>query len=512
MRRVAAIVSGRRAKWLIVVLWLILVFVAAPLSGKLADETEDETADFLPRDAESKQVLETLEEQFPGGDTENTIVVYRREGGLTPDDQQRIREDAEALLGLETALEAFPPFGEEGAQAQGGGPQQGQPAAASQQDGGGSQPPEAVSPDGEVAFTTLITEGGDQDKIADEAELAEEELGTPPEGLEVYLSGSLGFTKDSAEVFEGLDEKLLLATVSLVLVLLLLIYRAPLIAITPVLVVGFSYMVATGIVYLLAKGGMHVDSQGTSILGVLMFGAGTDYCLLLVSRYREELRRIEDKHEAMARAVRRAGPAILASGLTVVGALLTMLFADLGSTRSLGPIAAIGVATVMVASLTLLPALLVIFGRRGFWPRRRLIAYDPEHKIEERSLWRRFGLRVVQRPVLALLGSSAILGVLCLGLLSYEEDFNINSFFRDKPESVQGFEVLQSEFPAGFLDATTLLLERSDGAVTEQDIRAAQQRVSQIEGVAEVRPVDVSEDGQISRLAIVFEEDPYAIP
>jgi putative drug exporter of the RND superfamily len=497
MRRVASIVTGRRSKWLVLVGWLILVFVAAPLSGKLADETEDETADFLPRSAESKQVLETLEEQFPGGDTENTIVVYRREGGLTAADREHILSDAGELEDLETAIEVVPPF-------EGGGD--------GQQRQGQDEALQAVSPDGAVAFTTLISEGGDQDKIADEADAADAALGAPPEGLEVYLSGSLGFTRDSAAVFEGLDEKLLLATVTLVLVLLLAIYRAPLIAITPVLVVGFSYMLATGIVYLLAKGGMHVDSQGTSILAVLMFGAGTDYCLLLVSRYREELRRIEDKHEAMARAVRRAGPAIVASGLTVVGALLTMLFADLGSTRTLGPIAAIGVTAVMIASLTLLPCLLVIFGRRGFWPRRRLIAYDPEGAIEDRSLWRRFGLRVVQRPVAALIGSSAILGVLCLGLLSYEEDFNINSFFRDKPESVEGFEVLQSEFPAGFLDATTLLVERGDGPVTKQDAEAAAERVAAIEGVAEVRPVDISEDGRIYRLAIVFEEDPYAIP
>src|SRR5688500_12109964 len=155
MRRVAAIVSGRRAKWLIVVLWLILVFVAAPLSGKLADETEDETADFLPRDAESKQVLETLEEQFPGGDTENTIVVYRREGGLTPEDRERILQDAEALMGLKTAIEVIPPFPPEGGQQQQG------------RDAG--EEIAAVSPDGEVAFTTLISEGGDQDRIADEA-------------------------------------------------------------------------------------------------------------------------------------------------------------------------------------------------------------------------------------------------------------------------------------------------------------------------------------------------------
>lgn len=485
MRRIASIVTGRRSKWVVLAVWVLLLLGLFGPSGMLADETDDSTESFLPRSAESKEALATIEEQFPDGDTENAIVVYRREGGLTGDDRARIATDAKALLALDTATGvAVVPFqGEEGRK--------------------------AVSPDGEAAFTTVLFEGGDQEELADEGEAAAEALG-PSDGLEVYLSGSLGFSNDSAEVFEGLDTTLLLATATLVLFLLLLIYRAPLIAITPLIVVGFSYTVATAIAYFMAKGGLHVDSQGTSILAVLMFGAGTDYCLLLVSRYREELRRQEDKHLAMARAIRRAGPAILASGLTVVGALLVMLLADLGSTRSLGPIAAIGVFTVMIASLTLLPALLVIFGRRGFWPRRRLIAYDPEHEVEERSLWRRFGLRVVQRPGLALLGSSALLGAFCLGLLAYKDDFNINSFFRDKPESVQGFEVLGENFPAGFLDSTTALVERTDGPVTKADTAAAVERIQAVDGVASVAPTDVSEDGTISRLAIVFEQDPYA--
>jgi RND superfamily putative drug exporter len=486
MRRVGDLVTGRRSKWVVLAIWVLLLFALFAPSGNLSDETDDSTESFLPRSAESKEVVRDLEERFPDGDTENAIVVYRREGGLTAADREQIAADAEALMGVEGATgEATVPF----------------------QGPAGRQ---AVSPDGEAAFTTVLFEGGDQEKLADEGEAAAEVI-APSDGLEVYFSGSLGFANDSAEVFEGIDTTLVMATATLVLVLLLLIYRAPLVAVTPLIVVFISYTVATAVAYFMAKGGLHVDSQGTSILAVLMFGAGTDYCLLLVSRYREELRRQPDKHLAMARAVRRAGPAILASGMTVVGALLVMLTADLGSTRSLGPIAAIGVFTVMVASLTLLPALLVIWGRRGFWPRRRLVEFDPDHQIEERSLWRRFGLRVVQRPGLALLGSSALLGVFCLGLLTYEEDFNLNSFFRDKPESVQGFEVLQSNFPAGFADSTTLLVEREDGPVTRADGDAAARIVSGVDGVASVTPVDVSEDGSIARLAIVFEEDPYAL-
>ena len=167
-----------------------------------------------------------------------------------------------------------------------------------------------------------------------------------------------------------------------------------LVALSPLIVVFFAYTVAQGFIYLLAKSGATVSSNSTSILIVLMFGVGTDYCLLLVSRYREELRRIEDKHEAMARAVRRAGPAILASGLTVSLAMLVLALADAQNTATLGPVAAIGVFSGMVAGLTLLPALLTIFGRRGFWPRRGRVAYDPAHAAGRR----RRALAAVRRP------------------------------------------------------------------------------------------------------------------
>ncbi|MBM3666671.1 MAG: hypothetical protein FJW90_04195 [Actinobacteria bacterium] len=180
----------------------------------------------------------------------------------------------------------------------------------------------------------------------------------------------MGFSADAEEVFGELDAKLLLATVLLVLVLLGAIYRAVLVALTPLVVVFFAYTVAQAFIYLLAKGGETVSSNSTSILIVLMFGVGTDYCLLLVSRFREELQLHEDKHDAMRRAVARSGPTILASGLTVSLAMLVLRLADSGNTSSLGLVAAIGVASAMIAGLTLL----TIFGRKGFWPRSGAVA------------------------------------------------------------------------------------------------------------------------------------------
>ena len=178
-------------------------------------------------------------------------------------------------------------------------------------------PPGLVSENGEVAYTVLTVptdfeESGDWGKNV--RDIVEEE---PVEGLTVLLSGDLGFGADAEEVFGEIDTKLLGATVILVLVLLGAIYRSVLVALTPLIVVFFAYTLAQGFIYLLAKGGATVSSNSTSILVVLLFGVGTDYCLLLVSRYREELHVTEDKHSAMAHALRRSGPAILASGLTV---------------------------------------------------------------------------------------------------------------------------------------------------------------------------------------------------
>src|SRR6185503_12632789 len=214
-------------------------------------------------------------------------------------------------------------------------------------------PADLVSPQGDVAYTVL-TVPTNFDKSADWGKEIRDITGEQAGNMRIFLTGDLGFSTDADEVFGDLDTKLLAVTVLLVLILLGLIYRAVLVALTPLVVVFFSYTLATAFVYLYAKSGASVSSNGTTILIVLMFGVGTDYSLLLVSRYREELRRIQDKHEAMARALRRTGPTIFASGLTVSLAMLVLALADTRLTSSLGPVAAIGVACAMVAGLTLL--------------------------------------------------------------------------------------------------------------------------------------------------------------
>ena len=484
MSTLASFVSGRRTKWLVILFWIAGLAVLAPLAAKVGDVTRDETASFLPSEAESTKVQRLLKDRFQGGETSLGLIVYRRAGGLTGADKARIAEDARKVdEAIPVTRPAQVPFAADA-------------------------PPGLVSASGDAAYT-VVTVPLNFDEISSWGEETRRLVGSGRGGLEVYVTGDLGLFADFEEVFGEVDTKLLAATVLLVLLLLGAIYRAPLIAIVPILVVAFAYQVASGFIYLYADAGNTVNSNATSILIVLMFGVGTDYCLLLVSRYREELHRVDDKHEAMARALRRAGPAVLASGCTVVTAMLVLLLAEAGSTNALGPVSAIGVASSLLAGLTLLPALLTIFGRRGFWPRGAAVAYRPEEDLERRAgLWRRFGDRVLERPALALGATTAMFAVFALGLLSYEEDYSISGFFKKKVESVEGFDALGASFPQGALAPTSILVERLGGPATDADLAEVRRRVAGIDDVASVGEPQRSEDGAIGKVDVTFSDDP----
>jgi len=212
----------------------------------------------------------------------------------------------------------------------------------------------------------------------------------------------------------------------------------------------------------------------------------------------------------MQRAVRRAGPAILASGLTVTLAMLVLVFAESGNTKSLGPVAAISVFCAMLAGLTVLPAVLTIFGRRGFWPRRSIVDYDPEHaEVIHSGLWRRFGDKVLHRPGAALAVTAGIFLLGSLGLIAYKVDYSSTTFFKKSVESVNGFKVLSEDFPAGTLSPTTVLVERQGGSPTDQDIALAAAKLKTVNGVAAVVPTrQVSTNGQIKVVDVILKGDP----
>ena len=459
-----------------------MVAVFAPLGTKLPDVTNDEVV--LPAGSETTRVGRILRERFPGGDRQPVLLVYRRRGGLTPADRSRIVADARRASQVPLAGRPLVPFG---------------PAAA----------PGLVSPRRDVAMTVVPLESGKLFRVRPSIE----ELRTldPTPGLEVHVTGTPALLNDFNSAIKEADSKLLLATGALVLFLLLAVYRSPLLAAVPLVVVGLAYSVAAGILYLLAKAGLPVDSTSTSLLLVLMFGAGTDYCLLLVARYRAHLRRTGDVHESVAAAIPAAAPAMVASGLTVITAMLVMLAGILGLNRTLGPVNAIGIAIVLVAGLTLLPALLAALGARAFWPvGARGRAADEEREDGGRNFAGALGARVRRRPLAWLVATVLLLGAAGGGLSVYKLHADWFHQFREPTDATRGFDVLKTGFPAGALAPTTVLVERAAGPVRPADLARVRVSIRREPGVAAVLgPQRRSFDGRAAEFSLVLASDPY---
>jgi putative drug exporter of the RND superfamily len=382
-RSIFAIAAGRRAKWVVFLIWLVGIFISlgANLPGKFTDAEENESTSFLPGDAESTKVL-TAAEELQGGELAPAVILYRRESGLTAADRQKIVEDVGRLT-----ERRFPAVVADGATAASGGQSQGDqgggaPAGGVPEGCGGPTTPlpgqpndyapfvgPVCSQDGKAALVTAYIKGdGESDDILDPVDFWRDTVSDPGGGLEVKITGGAGYAADAIKVFEGINGTLLLAAVSLVIFLLIVIYRSPIFFWIPLAAVIFAEMLARSVGYGLSELGVTINGQSSSIMSVLVLGAGTDYALLIVARYREELHHTEDRHAAMQAAMTSAGPAVFASAATVIAALLCLSIAKVNGTSGLGPIGAMGVACAAISMLTLLPALLTIFGRRAFWP------------------------------------------------------------------------------------------------------------------------------------------------
>ena len=392
-RSIFAVAAGRRSKWVVFLIWVVGIFIAvgpAQLPTKFSDAENNESTSYLPGDAESTKAL-TATEDLQGGELVSAVIVYYRASGLTPADRAKIQDDVGRMT-----ERRFPGVVRDGATAaaggQSGGTQEGAAPEGGEAPAGGQgglpagcggptttipgQPEDYApfvgpicSPDGKAAIVTAYIRGnGEGDTILDPVDHWRDLVSDPGGGLEVKITGGAGYSADAIKVFEGINGTLLLAAVSLVIVLLILIYRSPIFLFLPLTAVIFAEMLARSVGYGLSEIGVTINSQSSSIMSVLVLGAGTDYALLIVARYREELHHRLDRHEAMAAAMRSAGPAVLASSATVIAALLCLMIAKVNGTSGMGPIAAMGVACAALSMLTLLPALLTICGRRAFWP------------------------------------------------------------------------------------------------------------------------------------------------
>lgn len=367
-----------------VALWVIVIFTSFGLGvpEKYTDAQENESTSFLPGDAESTKAL-TATEELQGAELAPAVIVYRRAAGLTAQDRQTIAADAERLT-----AEEFPGVVADGPTAAGGGDDSasepaggpaferlpegcGTPTTALPGQPGGYRPfvGPICSQDGTAALVLAYVKGdGEGDTLLDPVTFWRDTVSDPGGGLEVKVTGGAGYAADAIEVFENINGTLLGAATLLVIVLLIGIYRSPIFLFIPLGAVVFAEFLSQTLGYVVSELGVTINGQSSSIMSVLVLGAGTDYALLLVARYREEMHRCEDKHAAMRAALTSAGPAVFASAATVIAALFCLSIARVNGTAGLGPLGALGVFCAALSTLTFLPALLLVFGRRAFWP------------------------------------------------------------------------------------------------------------------------------------------------
>ncbi len=412
--------TGRVTKWIVLVFWLLALGVGSTFGAKLMDVQNNEASSWLPASAESTRALDKLT-PFYDPNTIATVVAYEKESGLTPEDIAAAKTQATefaSMKGVEgKVLGPFP------------------------------------SEDGK-AMQTLVNFNFGANGWMEMPDTADELRGIAEiDGVTTYITGAGGQAADASEVFGGIDGALLFSALGIVILILLVTYRSPVLWILPIFGSVVALMVAEGLIYFLAKyADLTVNGQSQSILSILVIGAGTDYALLLVARYREELRRHEDRHEAMAFALHRAAPAVLASAATVVAGMLCLLFAEMNSTAGLGPVTAIGVGVTYLVMVTLLPALLVICGRWVFWPKRPSFGSD---EPTQAGFWRRSADRIARQPRRVWAVTTAVLLIACLGTFQLDTSgIPTEEQYTTDIESVEGQQMLADH---GLTDASNTL-------------------------------------------------------
>ena len=430
---------------LVVITWFIITGFFGPLFGKLTSVQENNNSSFLPKGAEATQAADLIEGfSERDGFAFPTLILF--EGKVTPENLAIINQHMAGVGALtlgdtdkkisdfiapDQAISVFP--SEDGKAILANVPLDGNAIS-------------ELLPNDEPVLPAIVETLREDIKPFAEAN-----------GVTHYVTGPAGLLGDLFGAFGTLDSTLLLTTLAVVAVILIIVYRSPVLWIIPLLSSLFALSTAGGIVYLLAKEDIiDVDGQSQGILSVLVIGAATDYALLLIARYREELHHHENRFDAMRAAYKGVWEPILASGSTVAIALLVLLFSQLTNTAGLGPIGAIGIVCSMITILTLLPALLLLFGRWVFWP--RVPRNDGDDHVLEGS-WAKVGSAIGRNPRKAWVITGSVLLLFAFASTTLKADgIGTVDTFTGKPESVVGQKLLLKHFPGGEGDPTQVVV------------------------------------------------------
>ncbi|MET7383124.1 MMPL family transporter [Streptomyces sp. NPDC005526] len=465
--------------WVTISAWIVAAVALAVLAPQLKSTSDQ--ADFLPSHYESVQAAKVQERAFPQHEQPAAVAVFQRADGqkLTAADRTEVAEIASRLQGLGIDRIKRVETG-----------------------------PQAVSPNGRIALASVVAtvkdpyDPGLMKSVGKLREQARPMLeGT---GLKLGVTGQAASALDSKEASGDTDSMIMSATLVLIVVLLLLIFRSPLIAVLPVLIIGLAFMVATGLISTAAEiGGLKADSSISAILIVVLFGVGTDYILFLLFRHREQLRSGQAPKQAMITAVSLVGETIASAAGAVIVAFLALLLSTMGMLRTMGPSLAISVAVALLAGLTLVPAVFSLLGTKAYWPSKSW-REQPKNAVAARV-----GRLAARRPGVVAAVTGGLLAVLAGGVLGFRAEFDTTSSLPQHLESVRAMRDMQRGFPAGETDPTTVYLEKSGGpALTPGQLEAYGAALGKVDGVGQVSPAVLAGDGRVARYSVVLDHKP----
>lgn len=479
--KVTDFVATRRGMWITLGTWIVLTVILTVFAPGSSEHKVSSVAS-LPEDAKSIMAQKNIDEHFKDAESLPGILVLQSKEEI---DIETLGAALDKVAAADiNGLKEMIPFS--------------------------SLPPQALegffSEDKKtsvipISFITTLETSDLEESLDQVREIVAEETGST-----VYMTGPAGIAVDTTNLFERADIVLILSTVGIILVLLIVIYRSPLLALIPLLAAGIVYQVVNQLLGILGANGLDLASQSLSIMSILLFAATIDYSLFVFSRYREELKNYETKFDAMKYAMRETGIPVFFAGGTVLAAMLVLFFASFGDYRNFAPIFGTTMFVIMFAAVTLIPALFTLFGRKSFWPR---VPKYGEKEVKANSLWSKIATFVVEKPKIAAISILVILIVSALNLFNLNYEFDTMKSFPNDMPSRQGFEVIEKEFAKGDLAPTTVLFE-SESEITEEIQASLVDQLLQQDLVSSVRPSGISEDGLAAQFQLTFEESPYS--
>lgn len=478
-------VVTRKGVWITLGIWLLAIVLLTALAPTANDYKVTSVSELLPSDMQAEIASSKIDEYFEDSDAISAILVFQAKNA-----------------GEEIAFEDVSDFVQVVSDAKIEGVKEVVPLWA--------LPPQAVTSfvaeNNTAAFVPITLEANlDTNDIKVTLEeiyaLATDEASE----LQLYITGPAGIAVDTTDLFTRADFVLMFSTIGIILILLIVTYRSPLLALIPLLSAGLIYQVVNQVLGLMGKAGVELGNQSISIMLILLFAVVIDYSLFIFSRFREELKKHEDKYEAMRLAMREIGVPIFYSASTIILAMLILFFAHYGDYRNFAPIFSVAVFIVLIGAITLVPTLFTIFGRSSFWPK---IPRVGDAHIKDSAFWSRVGRFVTKRPIISVLVVGIFLLLSASNVLNMTYEFDTMKSFPDDMPSRIGYEILEDNFAKGDLAPTKVLFEASD-ELSDEEISRLSDRLAEEDLVEKVRVDRITDDQQTVLFELTFSEGPY---